>query len=135
MKYTTILGTAISLLVLYACTLQWIYLETPDKYITGFTSTTDNNPFGKPALLHFYFLVPAILLFITPRIWAKRVNFIFGALNVAWAIRNFFAIGMTCRVGICPTKLTGIWIIFVGSIIIFILTLVPKIALKPSKES
>ncbi len=115
------------LLVIWACTQKWVYIETPDKYLGGLTSTVDNNLFGRPGLLHINLAILSILFFLIPKLWAKRFNFVITALNIAWAIRNFFAIGMTCRVGICPIKEMPIYVIFFGSFIIFIMALLPKL--------
>jgi hypothetical protein len=131
MKYSNIIGLLGALLVIWACTQKWVYIETPDKYLSGLHSTVDNNLFGKPGKLHIFLLAISIVLFLIPRIWAKRINFLTTALNLAWSIRNFFAIGMTCRIGTCPSKEFGIYLMFFGSILVFIMALVPKLALKP----
>jgi hypothetical protein len=115
------------LLVIWACTQKWVYIETPDKYLTGLKSTVENNLFGRPGLLHINLAILSFLFFLIPKLWAKRLNFVTTALALAWGIRNFFAIGMTCRVGICPTKEIGIYIVFIGSILIFIMSLLPKL--------
>jgi hypothetical protein len=135
MKYSNIIGSLAALLVFWACTQKWVYIETPDKYLTGLKSTVDNNLFGRPGILHITLLSMAILFFMIPRIWAKRINFLITALNLAWAIRNFFAIGMTCRVGTCPHREAGIYLMFIGSIVVFAMALLPKLPISQNKES
>ena len=107
-----------------------MYVDDPIYYMGGLTSTVKNNEFGSPGKLHIFLISIIIVLLIIPKIWAKRTNFVFNGLNVAFAIRNFFAIGMTCRAGDCPTIYPTLYIIFIGSIVIFIMSLLPKIEMK-----
>ncbi len=130
MKYSNIIGLLSCLVVIWACTQKWVYIDDPMYYMGGLTSTVKNNEFGSPGKLHIFLVSIITILFIIPKIWAKRTSFVFNALNVAFAIRNFFAIGMTCRAGECPTILPALYIIFIGSIVIFIMSLLPKIEVK-----
>jgi hypothetical protein len=134
MKYSNWVGLVAILLTCWACTQKWVFVNSPEFYLTGFKSTVQNNPFGSPGKLHLIFGAIAGLLFIIPKVWAKRTNFVFTALNLAWGIRNFFAIGLTCRAGTCPTIQPGLYVIFICSIIIFIMSLLPKLDVKPTKE-
>jgi hypothetical protein len=130
MKYSNIIGIILCGLLVYVCTLHWLYIETPDKFFSGFDSNVVENQFRKPGKLHLYFCIIASILFAIPKIWAKRTNFVFTALNLAWAIRNFFGIGLSCRGGLCPTLLPAFYILFISSILIFIMSLLPKLELK-----
>jgi hypothetical protein len=134
MKYSNYIGIIACLLLMYACTLHWIYIGTPEHFLTGFTNNVDNNPFGKPGKLHVFFSGIALLFFAIPKVWAKRTAPIITALNLAFGIRNFFAIGMTCRAGVCPHKELGIYLIFICSIIIFLMSLLPKMQVQSNEE-
>jgi hypothetical protein len=118
----------------FACSQKWLYINNPETYLTGFESTVTNNPFGKPGKLHVALGVLSAILFLTPRVWAKRTNLVFTALNLAWAMRNFFAIGLSCRGGICPTPTWAIYAVFISSILIFIMSLLPKLAVPVKKD-
>jgi hypothetical protein len=133
MKYSNIIGIVAALFLMYACTEKWIYIEQPEFYLTGFKSTTVDNIFGRPGILHIAFCLIAIVLFIIPKVWAKRTNFVFTALNLAWGIKNFSAIGFTCRGGICPTALWPMYVILICSITIFVMSLLPKLEVKQTK--
>jgi hypothetical protein len=134
MKYSNKIGLLSALLLIWACTQKWVTIETAEKYLTGFNSTTDNNIFGRPGKLHWALCFIAAAFFAIPKVWAKRTNLFITALNLAFGIRNFFAIGMTCRGGVCPTKETGIYIIFICSILMFIMSLLPKLEIKENKN-
>lgn len=130
MKYSQLIGIALCASLVYCCTLPLVYIDTPDQYLAGFTSTVKNNPFGKPGKLHLAFCVLSVALFAIPKVWAKRTNFTITGLNLAWAMRNFFAVGLSCRGGICPTATWAIYALFISSILIFVMSLLPKLELK-----
>jgi hypothetical protein len=132
MKYSNIIGALLGAILIWACTQKWVYIDSPEKYISGFKSTVDNNLFGRPGMLHVYLTGIAIVLFLIPKLWAKRLNFLFTALNFAWALRNFYAIGVLCRMGTCPEKQLGLYLIIICSLGIFIMSLLPKLEIKKS---
>lgn len=134
MRYSNIIGLISALVLIWACTQKWVYINSPEYYLSGFESTLKQNNFGRPGKLHLYLSIIASILFIIPKIWAKRTNFVFTALNVAWGVRNFFAIGLTCRAGICPNRELGIYLVFICSIIMFVMALLPKLAVTPTKK-
>ncbi|WP_346238871.1 hypothetical protein ABDK00_005480 [Niabella insulamsoli] len=112
-----------AILLIVACFMPWMRIETPALTISGVD--TAGTRYGKPALTHFV-LVALILLFtFVPKIWAKRINLLFAALNLAWAIRNFGVIPR-CEAGICPEKMPGIYLVLLASIVLLIAALFPK---------
>ena len=97
-------GLTAGALLLLACFSPWVYIESRQWLITGVDTAGTN--FGKPAFLHFV-LLPAFVLFtIIPRIWAKRWNLLIGAVNLAWAVRNYLET-TGCSGGECPEKKMG----------------------------
>ncbi len=130
MKYSNIIGVLFSAILIWACTQKWVYIDSPEKYISGFKSTVENNLFGRPGMLHVFLTSITILLFIIPKLWAKRLNFLFTALNFAWALRNFYAIGVLCRMGTCPEKQLGLYLVLACSVILLIMSLIPKLEIK-----
>jgi hypothetical protein len=55
------------------------------------------------------------------------------ALNIAWAVRNFFIISM-CREGECPEKQIGLWLVLIASSLMLIAALFPSMELKEEKK-
>jgi hypothetical protein len=127
MKYSQTIGVVAGIILIYLCFQKWVYIESPDKYLTGFKSTTAQNPFRSAGKLHVLFGGLSILFFAIPKLWAKRTNFLFVALNLAWAARNLFAIGLTCRLGVCPTALWPLYGLFSMALVMFIMSLLPKL--------
>lgn len=82
--------------------------------------------FGKPGLMHLVLAVPLIILFIVPKIWAKRINVFTGAINLAWSIRNYILL-TTCYMGDCPQIKTGLILALALSAFILVMTFFPKI--------
>ena len=58
---------------------------------------------------------------------------IIGALNLAWAIRNYFIIS-ACRGGDCPVKKIGLYIIVLASVVMLVTALFPDMKLPEQKE-
>jgi hypothetical protein len=55
-----------------------------------------------------------------------------GAFNLAWAIRNFILLSQ-CELGECPEKNIGIYIALLASIVLFIMTLMPRVSIDRDK--
>ncbi|MBX3253463.1 MAG: hypothetical protein KF862_04915 [Chitinophagaceae bacterium] len=85
--------------------------------------------FGKPGKLHLIFCCITSLLFIIPRIWAKRINWVFCALGLAWAVRNFLLYAR-CEMATCPEREAGLYFVLSGSIIMLAAALFPDIKVK-----
>ena len=70
-----------------------------------------------------------MLLFLLPKIWAKRTNLFIAALGLAWSIRNFLLV-TSCLMGECPEKKAGIFLLLLCAALVLLMTLFPKIELK-----
>ena len=116
----TLIGAA---LLITACFMPWMRIEDPALTISGVDTT--GTRYGKPALTHFILTTLVVICSFIPRIWAKRMNLLFAALNLAWGIRNFGVIPR-CEGGVCPEKLWGIYLLLVACIILMITALFPK---------
>lgn len=106
-----------------ACFMPWMHIEEAGLTISGIDTT--GTRYGKPALVHFALSALILVCTFLPKIWAKRINLLFAALNLAWAIRNFGIIPK-CEGGICPEKLSGLYLVLMASIIILVAALFPK---------
>lgn len=126
MKYSGIIGILAAALLIFSCTLPWISVPAHHVTVSGFKSE-GIELFGRPGLMHVFFSVVAIILFLVPRLWAKRVNVFICALNLAWALANFYRIGVICRNGDCPQRHTGIYLMLAGAVIMFVMCLLPRL--------
>lgn len=129
MKYSNWIGIALIGLLFWACTQVWASFPG-DKYVGGLFNK-GNDTFGKPGLMHFIMCVPALLMFIIPRLWAKRTNVFLAAINLAWAIANFYKVGVACDAGICPERHAAIYMMLFASIGIMAMALFPRVEIKP----
>ena len=127
MKYSNRLGVIAAMALIGSCFLPWVYIDSIQTTITGVRA--EHTSFGRPGLLHIIFSVFSIILFIIPRIWAKRTNLFIGALNFAWSIRNFLLITQ-CELGECPHKLLGIYAIIPVAALLLVMTMLPDIKMK-----
>ena len=131
MRYMKWIGLLAVILLIVSCFLPWVIIPSQNIVVSGVDSTGTN--FGKPGYTHFVLGFFFIILHFISRLWAKRVNLIVVALNLAWAVRNYFIISM-CREGECPEKQIGLWLVMSASVLMLIAALLPDIQLKEEKK-
>ena len=125
------IGLFAVILLIVSCFLPWVNITSKSIVVSGVDSTGTN--FGKPGYTHFVLSFFFIIFHFIAKLWAKRVNLLIVALNIAWAIRNYFIISM-CREGDCPEKQIGLWLVLLASILILIAALFPDIKLKEENK-
>jgi hypothetical protein len=126
MRYSKWIGLLAAIVLIIFSFQPWVFIESKNITVTGIHATGTN--FGKPAWFHYFMVVCFLLCTFIPRIWAKRANFLVTALNLAWAIRNYFLI-TACRGGDCPEKKLGLYLVLLSSIIMLITALFPDMSL------
>lgn len=131
MKYSQWIGIAAAIVLVIACFLPWTFHPDLNKNFTGFFS--ENNDYGKPGKVFTVFAIIASILFLIPRVWAKRWNLLIGALTVAFAIKSFIVFS-GCYRGICPTKLAGLWVMLLSAVGLLIMTLLPDMKVIDKKQ-
>ncbi len=131
MRYMKWIGFAAGVLLIVSCFTPWVFIASRDITISGIDATGTN--FGKPGYFHFLCAFFFLLFNFIPKIWAKRSNLLVAALNIAWAIRNFFVIA-ACQGGECPEKKTGLYFVLFASIIMLITTFFPDMKLIDDKN-
>src|SRR4051812_41735753 len=114
MKYTNYIGAILSIALIAFCFAPWVYIESIQTTITGVNTGVTN--YGRPGIIHIFLSVLSIILFLVPRVWAKRANIFVTAFNFAWSIRNFLLVTQ-CQMGECPEKKPGIYAVFILSFI------------------
>jgi hypothetical protein len=114
-----------------ACFMPWVIIRDPYMIISGMDPA--ESRFGKPGFAHF--VLTGLLLFFSfvPRLWAKRLNLVIGALNLAWAIRNFMVMSR-CEGGECPEKQWGLYLALVASVALMISTFLPELNIGQADE-
>jgi len=131
MRYMKWIGLVAVILLVVSCFLPWVSIISKNIVVSGIDSTGTN--FGKPGYTHFVLSVFFIIFHFIPKLWAKRTNLLVVALNIAWAIRNYFIISM-CREGECPEKQIGLWLVMFASALMLIAALFPDVQLKEEKK-
>lgn len=127
MKYSNYIGILAGAIMLYAAFMPWVYIASITTTVTGFGAV--KTIFGKPALMNAFLMIPHVILFLLPFMWAKRINPFIGAITVAWAIRNFLLLS-TCRNGECPQKQIWLYVYLVAAIVVAVMTVLPDVKVK-----
>ncbi len=131
MRYMKWIGFAAGVLLIASCFTPWVFIGSRNLTISGIDATGTN--FGKPGYFHFLCAFFFLLFNFIPKIWAKRSNLLVAALNIAWAIRNFFVIA-ACQGGECPEKKTGLYLVVAASLIMLIATFFPSIRMSVDQD-
>jgi hypothetical protein len=118
-------------LLIVSCFIPWVVIESRGITITGVDTT--GTKYGKPGYIHLICAAFFIVFTLTQKLWAKRSNLPVVALNLAWALRNFFLIAV-CKGGECPERQAGLWMMLLASILMLIAALFPDMKL-PAKKA
>lgn len=126
------IGLLAAITLAISCFMVWVTIDSKNLELSGIN--TSGTSFGKPG--YFHFVLAAIFLTCTfiPRVWAKRLNLLITALNIGWAIRNFFIIA-GCSGGECPVREAGIWIMLLSSVLMLITAVFPDMKLPAEKKT
>ena len=124
MKLSKWPAIVVALITAAACFFPWVTVDGRAVSIGGFHSTIAN--YGKPGLLHCFFLLLCIVFLLVSKVWSVRTAFFVSAVNIAWALRNFFLIS-SCQAGECPTKQPALYVILIGSILLTLLILAVRV--------
>lgn len=126
MRYMKWIGLLAVILLIVSCFTPWVIINSKNIIVSGVDSPGTN--FGKPGYVHFILGFFFIVFHFIPKLWAKRWNILIVALNIAWAVRNYFIISM-CREGDCPEKQIGLWLVLIASVLMLVAALFPDIKL------
>ena len=109
--------------------MPWMIIESKGLTISGVDTT--GTSFGKPAYFHFFWTGLFLAFFVVNRVWSRRTAMVFSAFNLAWAFRNFMLLP-ACQLGDCPERQTGIYILLVSAILLFITGLLAPVRKGPA---
>lgn len=127
MKYSKWIGLIMAIALIISCFLPWAYYPDLDKVFTGFFS--EKNVYGRPGKVFVFFAALAMVLFLIPRVWAKRFNMLVCALTVAFALKTYILF-TSCYRGVCPDKKEGLYMLLISSLVMLIASILPDLKLK-----
>lgn len=120
-------GLVAALLLIISCFLPWVIIESRQITITGIDAPGTN--YGRPGYFNLLMTIFFVLFTLVQRVWAKRANLLIVALNLAWAVRNYFILS-TCQAGECPSRQTGIYLLLIASVTMLASGLFPDMKMK-----
>jgi hypothetical protein len=107
------IGIVSCILLLISLFLNWAWYPDIEKYFTAFFS--ENNYYGKPGKLLAFFALVGIGSYLYLKPWTQRLNLIFSALCLAYAIKTYllFTSGYD---GYVPEPQPGIYLMLAATI-------------------
>ena len=127
MKYSQWIGILAATTLIASCFLPWAWYPDLNENFTGFY--THENNYGKPGKIFVFLSAIAVVLFLVPRVWAKRTNIFLCALILAYALKSFILFG-SCYAGICPEKKLGLWLMLISCVLLMVMAFFPGYKLK-----
>ena len=118
------IGIVAAITLIVSCFMTWVVVQSKNITVSGVDATGTN--FGKPGYFHLIMVAFFLVFSLLPRAWAKRANLLVAALNMAWAIRNYFLV-TTCRGGDCPEKHIAIYLILLTSLLMLAASMFPDL--------
>jgi hypothetical protein len=118
------IGLLAAIVLVTACFFPWVFIESKSITVTGMEST--GTSFGKPGYFHLALAAIFAVFNFTPRVWAKRMNLLVTALNIGWAVRNYFLIS-ACAGGECPEKKMALYVVLISSFVMLVAALFPRV--------
>jgi len=130
MKYSQYIGIVAGIALVIVCTMPWVYIPSLQVFLTGINgkASVELN-FGSQIKSHGFLSTIMIICFFVHKIWAKRVNVFLGAVNLAWAFKNFLIFSM-CRGGECPEKQVALYLLVFFAAVMFVMSLLPKLEVR-----
>ncbi len=127
MKYSQVIGILAAIVLVLSSFMHWAWYPDLEEYFTGFYSYNSN--YGRPGRYLMMFATVAVIMFLIPRIWAKRINMFLNVLILAYAIKTFILFS-GCYKGICPVRQIGMWIMLFSSAVMLLSALFPTLKVK-----
>ncbi|MEO6583024.1 MAG: hypothetical protein ABIO05_01800 [Ferruginibacter sp.] len=107
--------------------MPWTFYHSIQQTFTGFhvVPFPAGNYYGKAGIPITILSSIILLLLLTPKLWAKRVNLFLAGLLVAYTIRTYIIFTSALFKGEVE-KYAGIYLIIIFSFLIMITSLFPK---------
>jgi threonine/homoserine efflux transporter RhtA len=123
LKYAPYIGLSAAILLILCCFVPLAYYPDLKENFTGFYS--NQNVYGKPGFTLIFLSLLAIILFLSSKLWAKRVNHAVGVLLFAYALKTYILFSK-CYFSICPQVKSGLIGILLFSGIILVSSLLSR---------
>ncbi|MEO8413469.1 MAG: hypothetical protein ABI472_07400 [Ginsengibacter sp.] len=132
MKYYKQIGWLACALLIASCFMPWAYYADINKSFTGFFS--EQNTYGKPAIVFVFIAVVSAVLIYLDKIWAKRTQIFLSAVNIGYLIKTYILF-TSCYNAYCPEKKFGLFLLMASSVSLLIVSLFPGTKLAAPKPS
>jgi NADH:ubiquinone oxidoreductase subunit 2 (subunit N) len=123
LKYAAYIGIIAALLLILFCFIPWAYYPDIQQNFTGFYSK--QNTYGKPGKTLIFLSAISILLFLLPKLWAKRINQFICILIFAYALKTFILFSASYNT-YTPEIKPGLIGILLFSLVILVSSLLSK---------
>lgn len=110
-------GILAAIILVIACFFPWVTIESKNILVSGVEA--DGTNYGKPGYFHLFIIAFYLPFMLINKVWGRRVSVVLCALNLGWAIRNFFIL-TSCQGGECPVKHNAIYVVVVAAILMLV---------------
>ena len=131
MKYAHYTGIVAALLLILFCFFPWAFYPDLQENFTGFYSKQNN--YGKPGIAFIFLSLIAIVFFLIPKLWAKRVNQFISVLIFAYALKTYILFTASYR-GIHPEIKPGLIGMLAFAFIILISSLLSRAVVEAESQ-
>lgn len=132
MKFYKVWAILAALVLIASCFMPWAFYPDRNESFTGFYSYL--NHYGKPGKVFVFFGVLSFIFILIDRVWAKRINLVLAALNIAFLIKTYILF-TRCYLDVCPEKRYGIYLLIFSSLLLMITALLPNTKVEESEEA
>jgi hypothetical protein len=116
LKNATYFGITAAVLLIICCFFPLAYYPDLRENFTGFYS--NQNAYGKPGIAFLFLSFFSIILFLIPKLWAKRTNQFIAVLIFTYSLKTFILFSK-CYFSLCPQiKPALVGIVFFSSVIL-----------------
>ena len=134
-KFCHYTGIVVCIALVLSCFLPWVHYNSINETFTGYhvTRFSTNNYYGRAGIVITIMTALVFILFITPKIWAKRINFFLSGLIFAYCIRTYIIFTGSLFEGEVETRI-GMYLVVVLSFLLLVCSVFPKIDINSEKN-
>ncbi len=127
MKYARYIGIIAAVILIVCCFIPLAYYPDINENFTGFYSR--ENAYGKPGKACLFLSVCAIILFLTPKLWALRVNQVLGVILFTYSVKTYLLFAGSYA-GIHPQVKPGLIGLLLFSFVLLVSSLFSRAVMK-----
>ncbi len=134
MKHAQTIGIVALVAMFALCFLPWSYIPVVDVTVSGIQGkVSEQLNLGKPAKLIAIIGFICSVLFVIPKVWAKRINFFTTTILFSYSL-YLVMLFSGCREGICPDAKWPLYLQSVMSFVAMVMSFLPKLKVRPIGE-